>query len=448
MTHPPAPTQPADGERLTRDRLVEIFSTYGRPRDTWLIGGEFERAVVRGDGMPVRYDDPDGIRWILEQLQARQDGWSPVIEGGHLIALVRPDGSSITLEPGGQVELSGAPHATLTALRDEMHENRNLLLELAEGRDLHWIACGVTPVATVEDVSWMPKGRYAIMRAYLPQKGDLALHMMKTTTSVQCNYDYLDEADCARKVRLCAGLSSLITAMFSNSPLYAGQPTGFKSYRGHIWTRTDPDRCGFPPGLRDAYSHARWVDYLLDVPMMFHKVRGEWVAVGDLTFRQFIERGFEGTWPTLGDWDRHMTAAFPEVRIKRTIEVRGADCVGHDLALAFCALFTGLLYCNAATDEAQQLVEELERHGTHEGRFAAACKGGMEGVIGGRTIAAWAADLADIGHRGLQRCLPSDAFMLEPLLELVEAGQSPADRLLAAWERDPSPAALLRAVAY
>jgi glutamate--cysteine ligase len=448
MSDSPTPPAASDAPRLTRDRLVEIFSTYGRPRDTWLIGGEFERAVVRGDGSPVRYDDPDGIRWILEQLQARQPGWSPVIEEGHLIALLRPDGSSITLEPGGQVELSGAPHETLTALADEMRDNRNMLLELAEGRDLHWIACGVTPVASVDAVSWMPKGRYAIMRDYLPKKGDLALNMMKTTTSVQCNYDFLDEADCAQKVRLCAGLSSLITAMFSNSPLVENRPSGFKSYRGHIWTRTDPDRCGFPPGLRDAYSHARWVDYLLDVPMMFHKVRGRWVPVGDLTFRQFLERGFDGTWPTLDDWDRHMTAVFPEVRIKRTIEVRGADCVGHELALAFCAFFTGLLYCNAATDEALQLVAELEGHGTHRSRFDTACRDGLEGSIGGRSVADWARDLADIGHRGLTRCLPPDAPLLEPLLSLVEDGVSPADLLLAAWERDPSPAAVLRAVAY
>lgn len=434
--------------RLTRQGLLEIFSTYGRPRDTWLVGGEFERAVVRGDGSPVRYDDPDGIRWILTQLLEGQPGWTPKHEDGHLIALLKSNGASITLEPGGQVELSGAPHRTLTELRDEMHENRSALLQMAEGRDLHWVACGVTPVATVDDVSWMPKGRYRIMREYLPSKGDLALHMMKTTTSVQCNYDYLDEADCAEKVRLCAGLAPLTTAMFSNSPLYGGQPTGFKSYRGHIWTRTDPDRCGFPPGLKDAYSHERWVDYLLDVPMMFVYIDGAWIPANGMPFRRYLEEGVNGHFPTLDDWDLHMTSVFPEVRIKKTIEVRGADCVGHELALAFCALFTGLLYCPAATDEALQLVAELERHGSHNDRFDEACRGGLEGTLGGRSIAAWARDLAAIGYRGLERCLPSDASMLLPLLETVDAGRSPADDLLDAWAQDPSPAALLRAAAY
>lgn len=440
--------QPADAPRLTRDRLVEIFSTYGRPRGDWLVGGEFERTVVRGDGSPVGYDEPDGIRWILEELCARQPGWKPYTEEGHLIALLKDDGASITLEPGGQVELSGAPHSTLTGLRDEMHENRSALLSMAEGRDLHWLASGVTPVATVDDVSWMPKGRYRIMREYLPKKGDLALYMMKTTTSVQCNYDYLDEADCAAKVRLCVGLAPLTTALFSNSPLYAGKPTGFKSFRGHIWTRTDPDRCGFPASLRGTYSHARWVDYLLDVPMMFVHIDGDWIPAEGMPFRVYLEKGFNGHHPTLEDWDLHMTSVFPEVRIKRTIEVRGADCVGHDLALAFCALFTGLLYCQASTDEALALVAEIERHGTHAERFDAACRGGLEGEVGGRSLQDWARDLTAIAYRGLERCLPPDAAMLLPLLERVEAGRSPADDLLDAWARDPSPAALLRATAY
>lgn len=441
-------SQVQEAAPLTRDRLVEIFSTYGRPRQDWLVGGEFERAVVRRDGTPVRYGEPDGIRWILEQLAERQPGWTPYLERGLPIALLRPSGASITLEPGGQVELSGAPFKTLHELGAEMRENRNALLQIAEGHDLHWIACGVNPVAPIEKVEWMPKGRYEIMRSYLPQKGDLALHMMKGTTSVQCNYDYLDEADCSRKVRLCAGLAPLTTAIFSNSPLYNNQDTGFKSFRGHIWTRTDPERCGFPPGLRSDYSHARWVDYLLDVPMMFVKSGDSWLHAGDLTFRRFMAEGFAGRSANLADWDQHMTAVFPEVRIKRTIEVRGADCVGHELALAFCAFFTGLLYCDGATDQALALVDELEKHGNQASRFDEACRGGLEGSIGGRLIADWARDLDEIARGGIARCLPEDAWMLEPLSARIAAGRSPADDLLDAWRKDPRPESVIRAVAY
>jgi glutamate--cysteine ligase len=435
-------------ERLTRDGLLATFESYGKPRRLWRVGGEFERAVVRHDGSPVPYDGPDGIRWILEQLEARQADWTVQSEDGHPIALVRPDMSSITLEPGGQVELSGAPHDSLAGLAAEMHDNREALLSLAEGKDLRWIASGLTPVAAIEDIPWMPKGRYKIMREYLGKTGDLAHFMMKGTCSVQANYDFLDEADCAAKVRLASGLAPLTTAIFANSPLYKGKPNGFKTYRGHIWTRTDPDRTGFPPGLRADYTHARWVDYLLDVPMMFYRRHGEWTAAHGATFRTFMDKGLDGCFPTESDWSLHQTSVFPEVRIKHTIEVRGADCVDHELALAFCALFTGLLYCRNAMDEALALVAEIEKYGTRDARFDAACHQGLEGMVGGRSLAEWASDLGDIADRGIQRCLPKDAPLVQPLLERIDAGRCPADDVLDAWARDPSPEALVRAVAY
>lgn len=434
--------------RLSRDALLATFDGYGKPREQWRVGGEFERAVVTPDGRPVPYEGFGGIRWILEQLHARQPGWTVVEENGLPIALTRPDGSSITLEPGGQVELSGAPHTTLNALHDEMHENREALLQLAREADLRWIACGLTPIAAIEDIPWMPKGRYVVMREYLPQRGDLAAYMMKGTTSVQANFDYLDEADCAAKVRICAGLAPLTTAIFSNSPLYKGAATGFKSYRGHIWTRTDPDRTGFPPGLRSDYTHERWVDYLLDVPMMFYKRGKDYLPANGRSFRTYMEDGIDGQYAGRDDWALHQTSVFPEVRIKHTIEVRGADCVDHELALSFCALFTGLLYCNAASDETLQLVGELEKHGDRDSRLAAACRGGLEGEVGGRTLADWARDLGDIAERGIARCQPEDAPLLVPLLARLEAGRSPADDLLDAWKRDPSPEAVVAAVAY
>ena len=432
--------------RLNRNQLIDTFASYGSPRSSWLIGGEFERAVVRRDGRPVSYDEPNGIRWILEQLADLQD-WEIQTEGNFPIALQR-NGASITLEPGGQVELSGAPHATLGALDAEMRSNRNALLHIAEGQDLIWTACGLTPIAAIEDIQWMPKTRYEVMRAYLPQRGNLAEYMMKGTCSVQCNYDYRDETDCARKVRLCAGLAPLTTALFANSPLYKNQPTGFKSYRAHIWSNTDPDRCGFPPAIRQQWSYEAWVDYLLQVPMMFFYRDGRYLPAHGRTFQQFMQDGIDGHFATMADWDLHQTSVFPEVRVKRTIEVRGADCVSTDLALAFCALFTGLLYCDLALDEGLDLVEEIEQWGDHASRLSEAARTGLDGTIGNRRIADWASDLGEIAERGLQNCLPDDTQKLDPLLALIEAGRCPADLLLDTWNRDPSPQSILEAVAY
>jgi len=433
-------------QRLSRTVLVGSFQGYGRPREGWLIGGEFERALVRPDGQPVGYFEPDGIRWVLEQLLASGD-WTPEYEGDNLIALWQGT-ASITLEPGGQVELSGAPHATLGALAVEMRENRRALLELTRDRPLRWIACGLTPVADVEDVPWVPKGRYDVMRAYLPQYGELAHFMMKGTCSVQANFDFSDEADCARKVRMSSGIAPLTTAVFANSPLYRNQPTGFKSYRGHVWTRTDPARTGFPKALREGYTHEGWVDYLLDVPMMFYKVDGRWRPAQGRTFRTYMEGGLDGRYPGDEEWRLHQTSVFPEVRIKSTIEIRGADCVDHELALAFCALYTGLMYDDGALSDAIDLAAELERHGTHAERFELAIRQGPAAELGGRTMADWARDLGEIARKGLARWGTRDLPLLDPLLARLEDGRCPADDLLDAWARDPDPAAIIEHVRY
>jgi glutamate--cysteine ligase len=433
--------------RLDRKQLIDTFHKYGTPRHNWLVGGEFERAVVRTDGRPIGYFEPDGIQWILNQL-AKDETWTPSFEGDHIIALHREDKANITLEPGGQVELSGAPHQTLTALAEEMQANRSALLELSEDKNHVWIAAGLTPIASMDSIPWVPKGRYEIMKRYLPQRGPLATSMMKGTCSVQANYDFSGEDDCARKVRLASGLAPLTTALFANSPLLENKPAGFKSYRGHIWTQTDPDRTGFPQALRNDYSHERWVDYLLDAPMMFRVHDGQWVPAHGIPFRVFLEQGIDGHFPSPTDWDLHQTSVFPEVRVKRTIEIRGADCVDHEMALAFCALFTGMLYCNIALDEGTELVRELETYGTHTERFEAACREGLEATVGQRSLADWASDLGAIAERGLKACLPDDLGKITPLLERVENGRSPADDILDAWHRDPSPENVIRAFAY
>ncbi len=436
---------------LTRDAVLTAFHSYGTPKKNWLIGGEYERAIVKPNGAPVSYDEPHGIQWFLEQFQQRW-GWSPYIEEEKLIALHK-EGASITLEPGGQFELSGAPHRDLSELEKEFELNRSCLQELAREANSVPITCGLTPVSAIEDVHWMPKGRYAIMRSYLPQKGDLALFMMKGTSSVQCNYDFLNEEDCAEKVQLCSGLAPLTTALFANSPLYQNEPTGFMSYRGEIWTRTDPDRTGFPPGLRKDYTHERWVDYLLDVPMMFIK-RDQWLHAHGRSFRSFIESGIDGHFPTWDDWELHMTSVFPEVRIKRTIEVRGADCVPHELALGFCALFTGLLYDDQAQQKALELTDRFTFYGTRGERFQLACREGLRGLLSGTTktdaqsLAWWAEQLIDIAQGGLERYQPHNRRLLEPLVSLVETGGSPAEQILASWQQSSNPTELINTLRY
>jgi glutamate--cysteine ligase len=432
-------------ERPTRNSILDAFGGYGCPKSKWRIGGEYERQIVLPNGNPVTYAGAGGIQWLLENFSSRWD-WEQVFEEERPIAL-KKEGASITLEPGGQFELSGAPHRKLSSLAEEFRLHRRCLLELAAEGGIQPITCGLTPVAEIGTIPWMPKGRYAVMREYLPKRGDLAVYMMKGTASVQCNFDFSDEIDCARKVKLCAGIAPLTTAIFANSPLYANRPNGMMSYRGHIWTRTDPDRTGFPPGLRNDYSHERWVDYLLDVPMMFIH-RGEWIHARGRSFRTFMEQGVDGHFADWSDWELHMTSVFPEVRIKRTIEVRGADCVNNGLAVAFCALFTGILYDERALGGAEELVEEFTSHGGRAERFSEACERGMAGRIGGRRLSDWAERLAEHAQGGLGRIEPEAASLLLPLVEQIGTGESPGQGLLRSWQADPSAESVVRHLAY
>jgi glutamate--cysteine ligase len=432
-------------DRLSYDALLATYRGYGTPREKWRVGGEYERAVVRGDGRAVAYDDPDGIRWILEQLAPRT-GWKPKYEGENIIELTGPgESGSITLEPGGQVELSGAPFSRLADLAAEVRQNRADLYALAEGHDLHWIAAGLTPYARIADIPFVPKGRYRVMREYLPQHGELAHWMMKGTTSVQANFDYADEADCARKFRVALDLAPLNTAMFANSPVAEGRATGFQSYRAMVWTKTDPARTGFPARVRAGYTHAGWIDYLLDVPMMFYKPGGEWRPANGVTFRRWMDEGIDGVFPTVADWALHQTSVFPEVRVKRTIEIRGADCVPVELSIAFCALWTGLLYGDL--DSAEVLARRFAEGGPHEERFLAAAKHGLGARFGAHTGAEWAQAVVQLALNGLKE-IGEDAELLAPLVARVESGRAPAQDYIEAWERDPSPAHMLKVLAY
>lgn len=427
-------------EPLTRQTLLEEFDSYGTPKESWLIGGEFERHLLLPDGSPISYAGEPGIRWLLERL-TDAGVWKPYTEEGHLIALTRPM-SSVTLEPGGQFELSGSPFVSMAELEREAQAFTDEVGAILEGTGVRQVALGHTPYAPIPSIDWMPKGRYVIMRKALATQGALAHNMMKGTCAVQASFDFEDEADCARKVRIGTQLGPLTTAMFANSPIVAGEDTGFATFRGHVWTQTDPDRTGFPEAAID-FSYAAWLDYLLDVPLLFRTLGGRWLPGDGQSFRGWMERGIDGVYPTRADWDLHLTSVFPEVRVKKKIEIRGADCVSFDLALAFGALFKGLFYCNKTLGQTLEVAERFAAVGTRDERFAVACKGGLSGELHGRRLADWAAEVVQAADEGLGRCAPADRPYLKPLIALVNSGESPSAAVSRAFAADPRPQAFL-----
>ncbi|MEN0062963.1 MAG: glutamate-cysteine ligase family protein [Myxococcota bacterium] len=426
-------------EMLTRDALLARYQKSGRPRADWLVGAEFERHLLDPKGMPLPYSAPQGVRWMLEQLA--QSHGSLEMEGDHPIALMREQ-ASVTLEPGGQFELSGAPAKSLQPIHDEARDFAAEVDALLGDNGIRQMAIGFTPFARITDIPWVPKGRYAVMKAHLARTGQLAHHMMKGTAAVQATYDYADEADAARKVGLATRLGPLTTAMFANSPYAEGKASGYMSFRGHIWTQTDPARTGLPDSVEPC-SVERWLDYLLDVPMMFIKdAAGNYLAANGMSFRHWMEGGM-GVPPTSADWDLHLTSVFPEVRVKHTIEVRGADCVPLPLAMSFVSLFKGLFYCDIALEAGNELVSRFVQHGTKEARFAIACTDGLQGEIGGRKLVSWAEELVRMADEALERCAPEDRVWLKPLMRQIGLGESPARTLLRKFGPEPSPDALL-----
>lgn len=427
-------------QRLTRDAILETFATYGRPRDQWLVGAEFERHLLKPDGSPLTFFERGGVRDLLVAFGER--GWELQHEGPNPIAAWR-SGASITLEPGCQFELSGSPKAQVTEVLTEaadFSDEVDVVLA-ATGSPATQVLLGFTPFARIDDIPFVPKGRYDQMKVFLPQFGDLAHHMMKGTCAVQVSFDFADEEDCARKMLLSSRLAPLTTAMFANSPIAEGRDTGFSSFRGHIWTRTDPARTGIPNDR--AFSYEAWIDYLLDVPMMFMKVEGRYLSAGGASFRAWMERGIDGRFPTWDDWEIHLTQVFPEVRVKRQIEVRGADCVALPLAGAFCALFEGLFYCEATLRDTLALTEEFVADGDKRAAFDTACRHGLRGTVSGRPMLAWARDVVALAGRALDSCAIHDRHLLHPLEDLLDRGACPADDLLAAFAADPSPAGVI-----
>jgi glutamate--cysteine ligase len=427
-------TDPQPEPISSRDHLLSLFFEAVKPNGPNLIGAEKEKFGVHADGTPLKFSA--GIGRIFEHL-AKNHGWTPEpeVEGGPVIALVR-NGASITLEPGGQLELSGAPlndvHQVCAELTGHLREIDPPSKELG----ITWLGLGFHPFAKRSDFEWVPKQRYAIMREYLPARGGHAIDMMLRTSTVQANFDFASEVDAMRKVRVALRLSPATTAMFANSPFAEGKPFGGVTYRGRVWLDVDPDRSGL---VERVWKHDSkfddYVEWALDVPMFLIKRDGAPVPNTGQTFRSFWKSGFQGHHATVADWTMHLNTLFPEVRLKKTIEVRGADAQGPATACALAALWTGIFYDAKALAEAEAL--------THDFQFAEVSelreriwREGLRAAWRGAPLAKLCEHMIEIAKGGLERrAIKSprgndERVHLKRLEENVARALTPADRLL------------------
>jgi glutamate--cysteine ligase len=429
-----------------RDDLLVPFVEACKPREAWRIGPEVEKAGVFADTrMPIPYEGERSVVRILKEL-ADTRGWLPEREheGAPVIALTRR-GASVTLEPGGQLELSGAMAIDAHEVHDELATHMREIGPLSRVMGVRWLGVGFHPFARREDFAWVPKQRYGFMREYLPTRGGHALDMMLRTCTVQVNLDYASEADAMRKLRVSLALGPLTTAMFANSPWKEGKPHGGLTYRGRVWLDVDPDRTGLLPGVwkKDA-RFDDYVEWALDIPMFIFKRGGHAVANTGQTFRSFMENGFQGHRPTMEDWKTHLNTAFPEVRLKKTIEIRGADAQSAGMKCALPALYTGLLYDDAALAEAEALVAAWTYDEVADLRQRA-WKDGLRATFRGTTLAAIAERVVSIADGGLVRRARKNAagkdesIHLKRLRTLVGQGKTPADVLLDGMDREKDP---------
>jgi glutamate--cysteine ligase len=423
-----------------RDQLVEYLAAGVKPKPQWRIGTEHEKFVFALNSLrPLPYDGPVGIKALLEGFV--RFGWAPVREGETLIGLTK-NRAAISLEPGGQFELSGAPLETIHQTCDETHQHLAEAKAICEELGAGMLGLGFNPKWRREDIPWMPKGRYRIMRDYMPKRGALGHDMMLRTCTIQVNLDFDSEADMVRKLRVSLALQPIATALFANSPFTEGKPNGFLSYRSQIWTDTDPDRTGMLPfAFERGMGFERYVDYALDVPMYFVFRDGRYIDVAGQSFRAFIQgrlHNLAGVRPTMSDWADHLTTLFPEVRLKKFLEMRGADGGRWRSLCAVPALWVGLLYDSAALEAAWDLCKrwtEADRAALR----AAVPSEGLNARIGGESAAAVARRMLAIAAEGLNsrargdRIGQNEAAFLNPVQEAALSGRTFAEELLEAF---------------
>jgi len=422
----------------SRDQLVAPMQQGEKPKSDWRIGTEHEKLVYKRDDFHApSYDEEGGIRDIL--LSLKDFGWEPVEEGGKVIAMAGDDGT-VSLEPAGQLELSGAPLRTLHQTCNEAGRHLAQVKEIGERCGVGFLGLGMWPDKTREDLPVMPKGRYEIMMRHMPRVGTLGLDMMLRTCTIQVNLDYGSEADMVKKFRVGLALQPLATALFANSPFTEGKPNGYLSYRSHIWSDTDPQRTGMLPFVfEDGFGYDRWVDYMLDVPMYFVFRDGKYLDAAGLSFRDFLEGKLSilpGEKPTQSDWWDHLSTAFPEVRLKSFLEMRGADGGPWSRICALPAFWVGLLYDQTALDAAWDVVKDWSMEEREALRNAVPKEGLAARIPGGRTLQDLGKDVLDIARAGLtargflNTGGDNETGFLQTLDEIVESGKSPAQRML------------------
>jgi glutamate--cysteine ligase len=421
-----------------RTQLVEHLAEGEKPIEAWRIGTEHEKFGFYTDDLRAPpFEGDRGIRALLEGIASRYD-WSIAREGEIPVALTR-GAANITLEPAGQLELSGAPletiHDTCREVMGHLEEVRSVADEMGIG----FLGMGFQPKWRRDEMPWMPKGRYKIMREYMPKVGTLGLDMMTRTCTVQVNLDYGSEADMVKKFRVALALQPIATALFADSPFTEGKPNGYLSYRSHVWSDTDNDRTGMLDFVFDKdFGYERYVDYILDVPMYFSYRDGRYIDLSGQDFKAFMAGklpGLPGEHPTMKDFADHLTTAFPEVRLKQYLEMRGADGGPWNRLCALPALWVGLLYDDQALDAAWDLVKDFTREERHYLRDGVP-KQALKLPFRGHSVRELALETLKIANHGLKRRArmnshgADESMFLEPLVEFAQANQTPAERKL------------------
>lgn len=424
------------------DDLVAYMASGSRPMEEWRLGTEHEKFGYTLDNLrPLPYEGKRGIETILTEL-ADQFDWKPVTEEGRVIALLDDTGASITLEPGGQLELSGALLDSIHQTCSEVNTHLKQVRAVSEPLGIAFLGMGFHPKWRQEDMEWMPKARYRIMRDYMQKVGTRGLDMMTRTCTVQVNLDFGSEADMVHKFRTSLALQPIATALFANSPFTDGKPNGFVSYRSHVWEDTDPDRTGMLPFVFFGdMGFEKYTDYMLDVPMYFVYRDGKYIDASGQSFRDFL-RGelpaLRGERPTLKDWEDHLTTAFPEVRLKRFLEMRGADGGPWARLCALPALWAGLLYHQPSLDAAWDIARDWSMEERLKLR-ADVPRLGLKATVAGRTVQSIALEIIELARIGLsaRKRLNSagdnESGFLTPLQEVAERGITPAERKLALY---------------
>jgi len=426
---------------IDKIQLLEWFKAGIKEKENWRIGTEHEKFAYElnydtNEYKPLPYYGDKGIQVYLSEIA--KYGWDKIKENNNIIALYK-NKQSITLEPGGQIELSGAPLKNIHQTCQEVNKHLDLLKSVGKKLGVKLVGVGSRPDEKLSEISWMPKERYNIMRNYMPSKGDLGLYMMSSTCTVQANLDYSSEIDMIRKFRLGLSLQPIVTALFANSPFTEGKPNGYLSWRSHIWSRTDPDRCGILPFVfEEDFSFMKYIDFALNVPMYFIQRKNKYINCAGLSFKDFMVGKLEscpGEFPNIIDWENHLTTIFTEVRLKQYIEMRGADAGSWNRICALPAFWVGLLY----DEDSMRTAESICSKWTNKDRaylYQKVPTRGLNLKLAGENLIDIASELIKISKNGLKKrnfldgAGNDETGYLQPLEEIISEKELPAEKLL------------------